>query len=170
MTIMSRTFRASRFARAAEANETADSAAWTGIAAAAAHIKVGDRVRVVARDRPIWRGREGEIIFDDRSNICPLFVRFGIGLFQQAWFDPSDLELVTEPAAAPTPRQAIVIATDNGVPCPAKHPYVHADRAAAITEAERLARVNPGKEFAVYERVAASVATEPRVSTTVEAA
>lgn len=165
MTIMPRTFRAARSAR----HDAADSAAWTGLTASIAPIKVGDRVRVIARDRPIWSGKEGDVIFDDRSSLCPLFVRFGLGLFQQAWFDPADLELVTEPTP-PAARQAIVIRTVIGVPCPAKHPYVHADRAAAITEAERLARANPGEEFAVYERVAASVADDPVVRTTREAA
>jgi len=83
----------------------------------------------------------------------------------------SNFELVKSAhPAAPTPRQAIVIATVGGKPSPAPRPYVHADRASAIREAERRARADPGKEFAVYERVAASVATEPRVSTTVEAA
>jgi hypothetical protein len=36
---------------------------------------------------------------------------------------------------------------------PAALPHVHASVAAATTEAERLARNNPGQEFAVYQRV-----------------
>jgi hypothetical protein len=41
----------------------------------------------------------------------------------------------------------------NGQPMPAALPHVHASVAAATTEAERLARNNPGQEFAVYQRV-----------------
>jgi len=43
-------------------------------------------------------------------------------------------------------------------PLPAGRPHVHPDSASAIAEAERLARNNPGQEYAVYQRVAGRVA------------
>lgn len=55
-------------------------------------------------------------------------------------------------------RPCIVALVKNGQPRPADRPYVHASVAAATTEAERLARNNPGQEFAVYQRVAGRVA------------
>ena len=48
----------------------------------------------------------------------------------------------------------IVALTKNGNPLPSSHPFVHASVADATAEAERLARNNPGEEFAVYQRVA----------------
>jgi hypothetical protein len=55
-------------------------------------------------------------------------------------------------------RPCIVALTKNGQPRPADRPYVHASVAAATREAERLAKNNPGQEFAVYQRVAGRVA------------
>ena len=52
---------------------------------------------------------------------------------------------------------AIVALVKNGQPRPADLPYVHASVSAATTEAERLAKNNPGQEFAVYQRVAGRV-------------
>lgn len=52
----------------------------------------------------------------------------------------------------------IVALVKNGQPRPADRPYVHSDSAAALLEAERLAKNNPGQEFAVYQRVGARVA------------
>lgn len=57
----------------------------------------------------------------------------------------------------PTTQPAIVIRIANGQPRPADQPYVHASVEAATTEAKRLARNNPGQEFAVYQRVAGRV-------------
>lgn len=45
---------------------------------------------------------------------------------------------------------AIVAVLENGQPRPATRPYVHTTASAAETEANRLARSNPGKEFGVY--------------------
>ncbi|TPM59367.1 ribosomal protein L7/L12 [Mesorhizobium sp. B2-2-4] len=45
---------------------------------------------------------------------------------------------------------AIVCVLENGQPAPATRPYVHTTASAAETEANRLARTNPGKEFGVY--------------------
>lgn len=52
----------------------------------------------------------------------------------------------------------IVALTKNGQPLPATRPYIHNSVQAAIEEAERLARNNPGQEFVVYQRVAGRVA------------
>ncbi len=57
-----------------------------------------------------------------------------------------DIELIT-------PNHAIIARIDDGQPKPANQPYVHADTDAAKAEAARLARVNPGCEFGVYELV-----------------
>lgn len=55
-------------------------------------------------------------------------------------------------------QPCIVALTKNGQPLPATRPYIHASVASATTEAERLAKNNPGQEFAVYQRVAGRVA------------
>lgn len=58
----------------------------------------------------------------------------------------------------PTPH--IVAVVDNGRPSPAHRPHVHTGEAAAVTEAERLARANPGKQFDVWRRVTGRVAEQ----------
>lgn len=55
--------------------------------------------------------------------------------------------------AATTPTAIVV-----GAGGPSRHPRIHATRDSATKEAERLAKLHPGKEFAVYERVSAVVA------------
>lgn len=55
-------------------------------------------------------------------------------------------------------QPAIVARVIDGQPRPSNIPYMHASVAAATTEAERLAKNNPGQEFAVYQRVCARVA------------
>lgn len=56
------------------------------------------------------------------------------------------------------PQPAIVaLVNKNGKPRPSQWPHVHASVADATKEAERLARNNPGEEFAVYQRVAGRV-------------
>lgn len=52
----------------------------------------------------------------------------------------------------------IVALVKNGKPLPSRYPHVHANVEDATAEAERLARNNPGQEFAVYQRVAGRVA------------
>lgn len=64
--------------------------------------------------------------------------------------------------AAPCPQDnrqqpAIVARILDGQPRPSNTPYMHASSADALTEAERLAKNNPGQEFAVYQRVGARV-------------
>ncbi len=64
----------------------------------------------------------------------------------------------TKPKDWPTPQPCIVALTTNNQPLPSHRPHVHASVEAATKEAERLARNNPGQEFAVYQRVAGRVA------------
>lgn len=89
------------------------------------------------------------------------------------WDYEEDIELVT---AAPCPQDneqpepwllgewerqqpcIVALIAKDGKPRPSSYPHVHATVAAATTEAERLARNNPGQEFAVYQRVAGRVA------------
>jgi hypothetical protein len=54
----------------------------------------------------------------------------------------------------------IVALISNGKPRPSQWPHAHASVEAATKEAERLARNNPGQEFAVYQRVAGRVAEQ----------
>lgn len=60
----------------------------------------------------------------------------------------NDMVIVT-----PAHSHAIVAVIEDGKPKPATRPYVHTDRAAAKAEAERLAGINKGKTFGVYELV-----------------
>lgn len=54
-----------------------------------------------------------------------------------------------------TPQPCIVARVNQfGTPMPSSSPHVHVNAEAATAEAERLARANPGQEFAVYQRVA----------------
>jgi hypothetical protein len=88
------------------------------------------------------------------------------------WDYASSLELVT---AAPCPQdneQPCIVARVETYPLapwgskpisqprPSTYPHVHTSVAAATAEAERLARNNPGQEFAVYQRVAGRVAEQ----------
>lgn len=55
------------------------------------------------------------------------------------------------------PRPCIVSRVLDGQPRPSNIPFIHASADAALDEAERLAKNNPGQEFAVYQRVGARV-------------
>jgi hypothetical protein len=72
-------------------------------------------------------------------------------------------KLATEPKAG----LFIVILFEDGVLKPASKPYQHGDKAAAETEAARLAEVHQGQTFAVFEMTATAQAEEI-VKTTVE--
>ncbi|MGB3042505.1 MAG: hypothetical protein WBB98_04905 [Xanthobacteraceae bacterium] len=70
------------------------------------------------------------------------------------WITGSKWSWGTKPKDWPTPQPCIVaLIAKDGKPRPSSYPHVHATVAAATTEAERLARNNPGQEFAVYQRV-----------------
>lgn len=57
-------------------------------------------------------------------------------------------------------QPCIVIRQVDGQPRPASWPHVHKSAADATKEAERLASVNPGKQFDVYQRVTGRVAEQ----------
>jgi hypothetical protein len=54
----------------------------------------------------------------------------------------------------------IVARVQDGQPRPSSWPHVHRSAAEATKEAERLASVNPGKQFDVYQRVTGRVAEQ----------
>jgi hypothetical protein len=75
-------------------------------------------------------------------------------------FKPEDLVVAPSPWGAPANDHAtpcIVARVDNGQPRPSSWPHVHPSAASATKEAERLASVNPGKQFDVYQRVTGRV-------------
>lgn len=72
--------------------------------------------------------------------------------------EPAD-SLVLEsahPQAPTTP--AIVAVIENGTPKPNARPRIHDTEASATTEAERLAKLNPGQTFGVFVQTTARVA------------
>lgn len=54
----------------------------------------------------------------------------------------------------------IVMRLDDGEPRPSYCPHIHPSADSATKEAERLASVNPGKQFDVYQRVTGRVAEQ----------
>lgn len=68
--------------------------------------------------------------------------------------DTTDFDSALAEFRAAYNQPCIVALTTNGKPRPSTYPHVHASVEAATKEAERLARNNPGQEFAVYQRVA----------------
>lgn len=107
--------------------------------------KTGDRVTTSGvNDAGI-----GEVIgYEGDGSVSVNFrAKYGICCEPEGW-----LTLV------PTAQPCIVALTKNGQPRPADRPYVHANADTALAEAERLAKNNPGQEFAVYQRVGARVA------------
>lgn len=144
----------------------------------------GDRVRVTACNGYFAAGDVGTV---ERHGKHAVFVRLGdyqrIGMPIEA----DKLELLTEQGRpdsknnveVPTIklecdmpgvtkswdpelgacRPHIVALVKNGTPRSTSYPYVHTTSlGSATTEAERLARGNPGQEFAIYQRVAGRVA------------
>lgn len=68
--------------------------------------------------------------------------------------------------ANPKHRPCIVAKLNSiGQPLPSARPFVHPGRDAATAEAERLAGLNLGERFAVYELVSTSAAARPEVVT-----
>lgn len=137
----------------------------------------GDRVRVTACNGYFAAGDVGTV---ERHGKHAVFVKLGDYQRSGLPIEADKLELLTdrEPvetltiklecdtsgftksldAALGASRPHIVALVKNGKPRPAAEPFVHNSLGGATTEAERLARINPGHEFAVYQRVAGRVA------------
>lgn len=137
----------------------------------------GDRVRVTACNGYFAAGDVGTV---ERHGKHAVFVKLGDYQRSGLPIEADKLELLTdrEPAETLTiklecgtsgftksldaalgaSRPHIVALVKNGKPRPAAEPFVHNSLGGATTEAERLARINPGQEFAVYQRVAGRVA------------
>ena len=121
------------------------------VGAPAAAFKVGDRVRFTDKcPRTWWFGphtkhKEGVITADEGGGTYDVVVPSGLATAHI--LSPYQIE----PAPRTPTAHAIVAAIENGKPKPAHRPVVHPDRATAAKEAQRLARVHPGKEFGVYE-------------------
>ncbi|RWN51428.1 MAG: hypothetical protein EOS04_24465 [Mesorhizobium sp.] len=131
----------------------------------AAKFKVGDRVRIlrhennsgnpVEKNLPIGSAHSIVKITDQIPGVqCCILSGSPIN-----FWTPKDLELIPPTTIADIVRKhasegtAIVALIENGQPKPATRPYVHADRASATAEADRLSNVNKGQEFGVYELV-----------------
>jgi hypothetical protein len=115
--------------------------------------KVGDRVRVVKDGYREGGGSGHTTEIGAQVTLTRWCDRFRSTTGQD--FYEHEIELV----APSTP--AIVCLIEHGQPKPATRPYVHADRASAEREAARLAKMNTGQEFGVYELV--STAKEAKV-------
>lgn len=115
--------------------------------------KAGNRVRIIEDS---WGdtfpvGEFGTI--QEVLDHCVTVSRDGHGDY--GWcFNTDEIEL-----APPSLQPCIVARVLDGQPRPSNIPYMHASSADALAEAERLAKNNPGQEFAVYQRVGARVAS-----------
>lgn len=110
--------------------------------------KVGDRV-LATGEAP--SGETGTVVDYDSSDNT-YFVKFdtwteGHGYDDKHWW------VEAENITFATSNTAIVAKLTNGEPRPSLRPYVHANVESAKAEAQRLADMTPGTEFAVYERV-----------------
>lgn len=116
-----------------------------------------------------YDGKIGTVLLHDGTDFMPYRVGFdnGYGLFEEdyEWFDESHLEAVDEPT--PKTKGMFIVVRENNLshPVPSTYPKVHNNLEDAQTEAERLARGNQGKSFAVYRRVSTSVLPKKVVTT-----
>jgi hypothetical protein len=121
--------------------------------ATTAKFKVGDRVKFRDDYGSSARGNEATVI---KLNV---WGKYGVQVDQGGKWgisteSASSLELLPPTTIADIVRKhspAIVCRVDNGQPLQSTRPFVHHDSDAASDEAGRLAKANPGKEFAVYE-------------------
>lgn len=136
--------------------------------------KAGDLVRMLEDD---WLGYYGAGDTFTLTGASAGGVEFVDGEGEERWRPIEEVELVqltqdNEPTASwsvvlddggdiigiSKDHPCIVARVVDGTPRPSNIPYVHSSVQAATAEAERLARSNPGQEFAVYQRVTARVA------------
>jgi hypothetical protein len=127
-----------------------------------------DKVRVTKHSGYFAVGDIGEV---ERQSDSVVFVKHGSYQRVGLPIDVDSLELIAEPEAGnneqlqpwllgewEVQQPCIVARIYNGQPRPSNVPFVHPNSSSATTEAERLAKNNPGQEFAVYQRVAGRVA------------
>lgn len=129
-------------------------AEWTDepVAAPAAKFKVGDKL---TKRNGYWReeGYEVKKIEGDRVYLDDTFggsVPYKANDEELVVVKPSVSSIADIVARHSQTGTAIVAVLEDGQPRPATRPYVHTSTGAAETEANRLARTNPGKEFGVY--------------------
>lgn len=126
--------------------------------ATTAKFKVGDRVK---RTHGYFRGMsvgDEAIIAGVDGEVRGLhFAEYGDG-HEHAYFEVLPQPTTMADIVRKHSGTAVVMLIENGQPKPATRPYVHDDRVAATTEAERLATTMPGSEFGVYELVTRRVA------------
>lgn len=116
--------------------------------------KVGDRVRFTNKCPHGWwfgpntQYKEGKIT----EIACSRF-RYEVDCLgnHYAYVDDEHIELIfTTPS--------IVAVIENDTPKPNARPRIHDTEASATTEAERLAKLNPGHTFGVFVQTTARVA------------
>jgi RNase P/RNase MRP subunit p29 len=131
----------------------------------------GTRVRVVRNTNRYAVGDTGTVTLSSDESVG---LRMDDGRYWS--FKPEDLVVVESEAIAHLTMDAsgfvtglsfapandpstpcIVTRLENGQPRPSSWPHVHQSAADATKEAERLASVNPGKQFDVYQRVTGRV-------------
>lgn len=119
-----------------------------------------DKPKFKAGDRVTTEGADGEagvgvvLSYDGDGNYKVKFdTWYGTCTEPEHW-----LTLVTSAPANDPATPCIVMRLDDGKPAPSYCPHVHDTAASATKEAERLASINPGKQFDVYQRVTGRVA------------
>jgi hypothetical protein len=118
--------------------------------------KAGDVVRALVDDDL------GEFKAGNRFVVTDIedgYIEFFDGLGDKRFQPNENYELVAYSTSF-SHQPAIVARVLDGQPRPSNIPFVHASSADALQEAERLAKNNPGQEFAVYQRVGARVAVQ----------
>lgn len=123
----------------------------------------GDSVRLTRDYGSYKKGHQGTVTIDNDENVGVLMDIGRYASFPHDVLETFERGAVNDNAPAlgsskPTPH--IVARVEHGQPLPAYRPHVHTGEAAAVTEAERLARANPGKQFDVWRRVTGRVAEQ----------
>lgn len=119
-----------------------------------AKFKVGDRVRFTDKCSKFWwfgpnaQYKEGKI-----TEIACSGFPYEVDCLgnHSAFVNDEHIELIST-----TPH--IVAVIENGTPKPNARPRIHYTEASATTEAERLAKLNPGQTFGVFVQTTARMA------------